>query len=239
MKLSLQTICMSMLLIAVTTEVYSQRETSPHDREFSFLSNNINPLSNYKLSTEATYESLVANAEGSQFYDETFKKATISDTENVFNVRYNAFLDAMEIVNGDDIALLDKEYQKHLISFPESNVHYKVLWEQHTNAKASLAYFVLLEDNNYLSLYRKDSKKYVPSRTHRTSDKGKFQNVRSRFYVEINHTGKAIPLPRTNKEFAALFSDKRAQIVAYMKSKNLKVRTENDLLQLIQYINTL
>jgi hypothetical protein len=228
-----------MLLIAVTTEVYSQRETSSHDREFSFLSNNINPLSNYKLPTEVTYESLVANAEGSQFYDETFKKATISDTENVFNVRYNAFLDAMEILNGDDIALLDKEYQRHLISFPENNVRYKILWEKRKKAKASLAYFVLLEDNNYLSLYRKDSKKYIPSKRRLAKYKGEFRNVRSRFYVEINHTGKAIPLPRTNKKFAALFSDKRAQIEAYMKSENLKVRKENDLLQLIQYINTL
>ncbi|MGH1384748.1 hypothetical protein [Kordia sp.] len=239
MKLSLQTICISMLLIAVTTEVYSQRETSPHDREFSFLSNNINPLSNYKLPTEATYQSLVANAEGSQFYEETFKKATISNTENVFNVRYNAFLDEMEILDGNDIALIDKEYQKHLISFLDGNISYKVLWEKHKNAKASLAYFVQLEDNNYLSLYRKDSKKYVPSRKQRANDTGKFQNVRSRFYVEINHSGKAIPLPRTNKEFAALFSDKRAKIVAYMKSEKLKVRKENDLIQLINYINEL
>lgn len=239
MKLSFKVMCMSMLLLVVTTKLYSQRETSPHDREFSFLSNNINPLSYYKLPTEETYESLVAKAEGSQFYDETFKKATISDTENVFNVRYNAFLGEMEILDGNDIALIDKKYQKDLISFLDSNVSYKVLWEKHKNAKASLSYFVQLENNAYLSLYRKDSKKYIPSKKRLAKYKGEFRNVRSRFYVETNHSGKAILLPRTNKKFAALFSDKRAKIIAYMKSEKLKVRKENDLIQLINYINEL
>ncbi|WP_298512693.1 hypothetical protein [uncultured Kordia sp.] len=239
MKLPSKIMCVCMLLLIGTNEMYSQRVSSYHDREFAFIHNNINSLAYSDLTNGESLESVISKAEGSQFYDATFREATISSTENVFKVRYNAFLDEMEILDKDAVVILDKRHQKHLIAFPEKNLRYKVLRENNEDNTSTLAYFVLLEEDNYLSLYRKDHKKYVPSRNQRTSDKAEFQNARSRFYVEINNSGTVIPLPRNNKEFAALFSTKKEKVKAYIKQENLKVRKENDLLKLIKYINSI
>ncbi|MCH2193258.1 hypothetical protein [Kordia sp.] len=238
MKLPIKMIC-SVLILFVTSEIYSQIDRSGIRTEFNPFRNNINSLAYTDIPKEETLKSVISKTKGSQFYDETFRQATISNTKNAFKVRYNAFLDEMEILDGDAVVFIDKKHQKHLVSFPTTNIHYKVLKERKDDERIALGYFVQLEENNYLSLYRKDRKKYVAPGSHRPRVNGEFKNARTEFYVETNNSGIAIPLPRKNKDFAALFSTKRAQIEAFIQHENIKVQKEADLIKLIKYINNL
>jgi len=240
MKLPYTIICISLLFLSASQKVFSQIEKAGN-LQFNPLYNHYNSLaySDIRPKPTKTFTQLVEAAEGSPYYDETFRQATISETKNIFKVRYNAFLDEMEIMNGDDILFIAKQQQKQLISFVETNTNYRVLWEKDADNQMSLHYFVVLEDHPYMSLYRKDSKKYVPPRNIRKGHTAKFQNVRRRFYIEINNSGNAIPVPRNNRAFAALFSSKRATIENYMNQEALKVRKEQDLQKLIKYINSI
>lgn len=239
MKVLYKTICYQLLLLLMTTTAFAQLDLNTDNLEFNPLRNNIVPRTDSNIPTSKTFADVVKEAEGSPYFDNTFKRATISESGNVFNVRYNAFLDEMEIVDGEEKKFINKKYQKHLITFLDTKECYKVLLETETDKENSFGYFVLLADNPYLSLYRKDQKKYVPSRNMRRSDTAEFQNVSTRFYVETNKSGKAILLPRSNRKFLKLFSDKRATIKSYLKREKLNVANEQDLIQLINYINSL
>lgn len=239
MKLPVQILCVCMLLILPATKIHSQRiDSYKQGNIFPFLYNNKTGNLAYTGAEEKrSYQNILAQTKGSQFYDENFRKATISNSQNVFKVRYNAFLDEIEIMDGNEIVFINKEYQTDPISFTEKNLTYKVLRQEDKNAKETLGYFVVLQENKPVSLYRKDQKKYVSSSRPMTNNKAKFQNVRSSFYVEINNSGTAIKLPTNKKDLAALFPKKETKIIMHIKSEKLNIRKEKDLKKLITYIN--
>ncbi|EDP97156.1 hypothetical protein U8527_02375 [Kordia algicida OT-1] len=241
MKLPFKILSLSIVVILFTTEINAQGIDFSEQRNiYPFLYNNtVDELSHTGDEKQQTFEKAVAEASGSSYYDEEFRKATISGSDYIFNVRYNAFLDEMEITHENEIVYLNKKYDNRLITLAETNMTYKVLREQDENKKITSGYFIALQTNESVALYRKDRKKYVRSTRPLSKEKAKFQNARRYFYVEINNSGMAIKLPNNKKELAALFPDKEAEILTFIKQERLKLRKEEDLKMLVTYINSI
>ena len=66
-----------------------------------------------------------------------------------------------------------------------------------------------------------------------------FKDMRCEFYLEKEHNGQAIKIPKRKKAFLALFPEKAAQIDEFIKEHNIKLNKEKSLKKLVQYINTI
>lgn len=240
MKLPFKFFYTCLLMSFFTSVAFSQKPgSSDRNQIFPFLYNNFAGSLSYTAEIQKTYESFIANVEGSPFFEEQFMNATISDSNNMFKVRYNAYLDEMEIIDKDKIVFINKELQKNLISFKENGQSFKVLKTNDAKGKEILSYFVTVETNDHISLYRKDRKKYVQGNNYGVNRKAKFQKAKKAFYIETNNSGVAEELPRNKKAFAKLFQGKEKQILSHIEKNNLKLRKEADVAQVIRFINTL
>ncbi len=49
--------------------------------------------------------------------------------------------------------------------------------------------------------------------------------------------GKALEIPGTKRKFSALFKERKQEVLRLIKSKNLSFRKEEDLIEILQYLN--
>ena len=249
MKSFLKKSSVYVLALLFTAAAFSQQTvniTSTHAPSVVlFLVPHNNPL--FALGyTNDTNKSILEVADGSQFHEEEFKDATISSSKTVFKARYNAYLDEMEIKRQDDkIGYINKNLKKEKISFQTENRTYKILETDNYNKKRILGYFEILKENDYVSLYRKDLKQLniglekTPYMIPAPKSITEFRDTKSEFYVEFKQSGHAIKLSRTRGGVAKLFEEKKEIIKQYIKDNNLKVTKEEDIIKVIDYINTL
>jgi hypothetical protein len=242
MRSLLKTSCVCAFVMLFTTTAFSQRQNSNNQQiGGNILHNNITSPLEYTKESQNIFDI----AEGSQFYDIEFKEAKISTSETLYKVRYNAFLDEMEIMQANEIACINKNLQKHKISFPEDNLEYKILEADNRNKKRVHGYFEVLLENNKVSLYKKNQKKLAiglnraPYMTPAPEKIVEFQDEKTAFYIELNNSGNAIKLPRKRKAVIRLFKGKEDLVKKFIKENNIKVTKEDDLKKLISYVNSL
>ncbi|EDP98528.1 hypothetical protein U8527_21200 [Kordia algicida OT-1] len=240
-------VCVLMLLCTITT--FAQQTvnvTSTHAPSVVlFLVPHNNPLFALGYTNDAN-KSILEVANGSQFHEEEFKDAKISSSQVVFKARYNAYLDEMEIKRQDDkIGYINKNLKKEKISFQTEDRTYKILETDNYSKKRVLGYFKVLKENDYVSLYRKDLKQLniglekTPYMIPAPKIITEFRDTKSEFYVEFKKSGHAIKLSRTRGGVAKLFEDKRAIVKQFIKENNLKVTKEEDIIKVIDYVNSL
>jgi hypothetical protein len=190
-------------------------------------------------------KSIVDVADGSQFYEEEFRSAKISGSTTSFEVRYNAFLDEMEVKHDEGISCINKNLQKHRISFTSENLEYKVLHTGDRDTRKSRGYFRILQENEYVSLYKKEAKKLAlglektPYMTPAPKTITEFQDVESDYYIEFENNGIATKLSKTRRGVSKLFKGKEEVVLKFIKKNRLDVTNEEDLQKLFNYINSL
>lgn len=185
------------------------------------------------------------NTIGSPYMQSAFTTAKIAPVGKVYLVRYNALMDEMEVKGAEeeDVLIISKK-KSYVINQHENNVTYRVLEKIESEKENDLGYYISLEDNDNISLYKKSCKKMVKRKkgsygNAASSVTTEFKDMRCEFYIEKAHNGHAIKLPKRKKELLALFPDKADLIKTFIKKNRIKLNKEDSLKKLIKYINTI
>ncbi len=185
------------------------------------------------------------NTMGTPYTQSAFTTAKIAPVGKVYLVRYNALMDEMEVKGSEkeDILIISKK-KNYVINQHENNVTYRVLQKVDSKKENDLGYFITLQKNQNVSLYRKQCKKLV--KRDKATYGGtastittEFKDMRCEFYIEKESNGQAIKIPKRKKEFLALFPEKADLISAFIKENRIKLNKEKSLKKLITYINTI
>lgn len=192
-----------------------------------------------------TYDSKDRSAIGTPYLNEKFIPAKISiDNSKVYSVRYNAYSDEFEVKMAEDnIQTLNKAVENITITMVSTKELYGAL--NYTDSKTGLdrGYFVFLTpDNENAKLYLKKAKRFIeakPAQTGYDVDKpAEFKDAKETFYISVGD-GYAQEVPKKKKEISKIWPEKAKEINAFVKSNKIKSNREEDLIKLVNYINTL
>ncbi|AXG68505.1 hypothetical protein KORDIASMS9_00720 [Kordia sp. SMS9] len=247
MRSFFKTSCLSAFLLLFVATAYAQQTTTLQTDNSPtitfFLVPHFNPL--FGLGYVNPDKSLLEVADGSQYFDEEFKEVKVSATSKAIKGRYNAFFDEMEIENGKEKGWINKYRQREKIIFTEDNTVYKILDGDDRPEMSALGYYEVLLESNRVALYKKNAKKLAvgleqsPYMIPVQEVVTEFQKLKTEYYVEFNNNGNAQKLSRTRRGVAKLFVGKEDIVKAYIKENKLKVINDEDLIQIITYVNSL
>ncbi|GGD83241.1 hypothetical protein [Planktosalinus lacus] len=204
-------------------------------------------LMQFKFQKTTTYKDIdlnTLNYIGSPYTNDNYLAGDIYHknklvAENV-PLRYNALVDEMEFKPKFETP--DNE-SSALMKSPEIDVRIgqKVfVFVPYQGGVEKGGYFEVLRRGEKYDLFKKYNKKYIPeqeAKTSMTKDRpAKF--IDNPVYYIVRGDGKFIELPDKNRKFSKLFSGNENEINNYIKSKNLDLKNESDLLKVIAYIDS-
>lgn len=183
-------------------------------------------------------------AKGTPYMQEDFTTANIAPVNKVYMVRYNVHQDEMEVKQAGDEVLVMAKKKNFTVKEHSNNRTYKILEKANSDVQNDLGYYITLQTNDNLSLYRKNCKKLVTRKRNTygstaASHVAEFKDMRCEFYIEKGNNGVAIKLPKKKKALLALFPEKKEQIATYIKKNRIKLHKEKSVKKLIDYINTI
>ncbi|TXE18013.1 hypothetical protein ES692_07125 [Psychroserpens burtonensis] len=182
---------------------------------------------------------------GSPYLYENFTKGKISarPTE-IYDIRYNVFTDEIEIkVSDGKIQNFNKSISNVIITFLIDDLNFTTLNYINSDDGLQRGYFVsFTETNQNVKLFSKKEVKYYEAKPAVSSyDKDKpaeFKNIDDTYYVSIGGAY-ARELPTKKKDLAKLFPESSDEILNFIKKNKIKTSREADLINLINYINSL
>ncbi|MBC8755619.1 hypothetical protein H2O64_13155 [Kordia sp. YSTF-M3] len=238
MKLSIKQLIATCAVVLVSSAGFSQ--SGRQAAQASMLHSDLTLESQMQKNFSAI---LRANVEGTPYYDEEFNSANIAPLNKVFFVRYNAALDDMEVIQSNDTLIMNKNNKNYIIKQNKGNLTYKIL-EYADSKKDKFGYYVQLTEGTNVALYRKDRKKFVEVKKaayggNLNASSAKFKKQKSEFYIELKGSGDAIKIPKKKKAVIKLFAGKEDLVEKFIKENKIKVTKEKDLINLINYVNSL
>jgi hypothetical protein len=180
-----------------------------------------------------------SNVQGSPYANEEFVlgKVFVNDDKPYNGIlRYNAYTDGIEMKTEKGIITLLKR------SYLKARIGAKLyLIESYTvNGAIRKTYFVELSQGK-ARLLLKQGKKYVEARSASSSytkdQPAKFEDER-RYYI-ITEGNPAIEIRLKSKEVLQALPDHRKEMQAFVKSNKLKMKTEEEVIQVLNYYNSL
>lgn len=185
----------------------------------------------------------LAELEGSPYEIKAFTPGSLFDKDNLVKkntmLRYNIFADEIEIK--DDPA---KEEYFALLKSPDysakiSNNTYVFVPLSGSVEKGG--YFIVLSMGNKYDLYKKMEVTYHrPVYAKSSYDKDKpasFTN--SAVYYLVDKGGTLYELPASRSKIAKVFANRKKEIEGYIKSNQLNLNDEKDLIKLVNFYNSL
>lgn len=182
---------------------------------------------------------LPANVQGSPYANEEFVigKVFVNDDQPYTGLlRYNAYQDGIEMQTEKGIiTLLKRDYLKAQISGKLYLIeNYKA------NGAIRKTYFVELNQGNARLLF-KQRKKFIEERLATSSyskdQPAKFEDQTS--YYIITEGNAATEVRLKGKEIVGALPDHKKELNAFIKSNKLKLKTEEEVIQVLNYYNSL
>ncbi|NCT18651.1 MAG: hypothetical protein COZ75_03710 [Flavobacteriaceae bacterium CG_4_8_14_3_um_filter_34_10] len=182
---------------------------------------------------------------GSPYADKNFIAGEIYHNnkliaENV-PLRYNALMDEMEFKTSFDE---EDKNSSALVKSPEIDIKIgnKIyLFVPYHGGVEKGGYFeVLVKDSKY-DLFKKYNKKYFAEQKAQTSmtkdNPARFTD--NNVYYLVSDSGTFYELPSKSKAFSKIFLNKEKEIESYIKSRNLDLKNEKDVIAIVRYFNSL
>ncbi|WP_298904497.1 hypothetical protein [uncultured Psychroserpens sp.] len=184
---------------------------------------------------------------GTPYIENDFMPGKISADKDgkLFSLRYNAFSDVMEIKkDNNDIEALNKDLLNVTITFSKGNKAYRAYNYVDSDTKnGKRGYFVVLSDaSSKKPLLAKEVIKFTEKKKASSSyakTKPAQYKRKDDVYYTLNDKGIAIKIPSKKKDIAKAFPKHSKAILDFIKSNKIKTSKKEDLMKLVDYINTL
>lgn len=190
--------------------------------------------------TRSTKISEIPNLVGTNYINEQFSEANLTDFDQTIMVRFDAYSNEMEgnvdgSVNylkktlGTKVSFLDPEKVYQIFNFQEGN-------------ESKLGYFVVINEGDKGTLLEQEKVEFEEEVIAKTNfDKYKpptFSLQKSKYFLG-DKKNFATELPRKTKDFFKLFGANANQIESYAKANKLGVKKGEDLIKIFGYYNSL
>lgn len=182
---------------------------------------------------------------GSPYADKNFIAGEIYHNNKLIAedvpLRYNALMDEMEFKTSFDE---EDKNSSALVKSPEIDIKIgnKIyLFVPYHGGVEKGGYFeVLVKDSKY-DLFKKYNKKYFAEQKAQTSmskdNPARFTD--NNVYYLVSDSGTFYELPSKTRAFSKIFLNKEKEIESYIKSRNLDLNNERDLIAVVRYFNSL
>ena len=177
--------------------------------------------------------------DGSPYMNEIFKKGkTIINGKHTSDalMRYDAYRDAIEIKNENDVArtLLRRS---NIVADIDGTIY--MVREYRESGENKLGYFNPLNEG-YARLLKKPKKIFVqaenPENGYDTFKPAKYQDI-SMYYMQKGDEP-AIETKLSKRKILSFLDDSSEILKQYIKKNELNMQSESDIIQLINYYNT-
>lgn len=181
-------------------------------------------------------------AVGSPYVNDLYLNTQISGTDNVFQSRYNAFTDEVEVKYEDALFVIPKEEQYKTIYYKLLDSKLQLM--RYSSEKEDFVYGYLFElfASGSVGVYKRERVTYQEARPsvngYSLPTPPKYNKKSPEYYIKISDT-KTIPFPKNKKALQELFSQKADAISNYLKDEKISFKDENDLIKLTKFLATI
>ena len=186
-----------------------------------------------------------SSIQGSQYVNDIFMSAKIALVPNkIFSVRYNAFTDDMEVDDGtNSIFVLDKNMDNLEVELMQGNSIYKPFSYSIDNNATKRGFFLVLNPlKNHIRLLKQQkiilNKAKEAKSSYQQAVPAHFKRTDDIYFLQMDDKP-AIKISNNKKDFAALFPAHEDEIIKFIKSSKINLKTEADLMKLTTYLNQL
>lgn len=172
---------------------------------------------------------------GSPYYKPGFEPAKFDDTPTVAPIRYNSFLDIVEILIDNNTYEIPREATPAKFTFNKTNEKLVVLDTHDEHA----GYFFEIADGKYRILKKIKAKFYgaVPSKTHFVAGTvSRFETQRPLYFIKTESA--EVHLLKNAKDLLIYFPEKKDELNNFLKTNKIKLTEESDLVKLAQFLNS-
>lgn len=182
----------------------------------------------------------ISDINGSTYINDEFSLAKISRVESLVLLRYNAYIDEMELQGEKDIRYILKLPELKVV-FKSDNRTYQIFdYKDETESKKG--FFRLLGEGENISLLVKESIKYykekMPTKGYERRIPATFKRSKDELFIRLKNST-ATKLPNKKKDILKLFSSKSNDIEKYAKKNKLGFKKKEDLIEIFNYFNSL
>ena len=202
----------------------------------TLMSSNTGMLNTFDLSDQSI--------QGSPYIEDKFVPAKILNyEEDIFNVKYNAVTDEIEVQMSNGVnKTINKNLKNIRILILQSGKIYESIDYMTENGDKIRGYLTKITNNESVNLYKRERKKFVEKKPAKNSyaqaQPAKFINSEEEFYISRQDES-AIPLSKKKKEVAEVFPKHKDQIIDYINAERLNIKKQEDLIRLTSYLNEL
>lgn len=216
------------------------------DNPFTLTGDANDMLFNSSPSLLTTFDLTDNTIQGSAYIQDNFMPAKLSlpDGTKIFKLRYNAYSDEIEIENqGGNPNALNKNIDNLLIVFVSDDKTYEAIDYIDDKGNINKGYFVHVtsSDNDY-QLLMKETVIFIDKKPAKTGyDKTKpaqLKRLDDTYYVSLDNNP-AVELPSNKKNLSKVFPEHSKEVLEFIKDNRIKTTKKEDLIKLINYINTL
>ncbi|WP_460220004.1 hypothetical protein [Psychroserpens sp. MEBiC05023] len=190
-----------------------------------------------------TFDRSDKTIQGTPYIIDEFTPARVSADQNkIFNLRYNAVSDQMEVQSDKNtIQAINRNIEGVTITFLKDNKTYQSLNYINEDGIAERGYFIHVNSpDSKINLLLKESKKFIERQPAKSSYQdtkpARFKKVDDVYYIIIKNNTAQI-LPEKKKDILKLFPENSSKIAAFMKSEKIKPSKKEDLIKLVNFLN--
>ncbi len=183
--------------------------------------------------------------QGTPYLLDDFSPARVSaDSDKIYNLRYNAVTDQMEVQSEKNtIQAINKNIDGVTITFLKDDKTYESINYINDKGLAERGYFIHLSSTSAkINLLIKEAKKFIERKpaksSYQVTKPAQFKRLDDIYYIIIKNKTAQL-LPSKKKDLLRLFPEHSKAIEAFIKSNKIKTSKQDDLITLVNYINTL
>lgn len=174
---------------------------------------------------------------GSKYFNENFSPAKVNKGTQDFQIRYNAFTDAMEFKNGNDILELIKE-QNTYFEFQNGDIYQLFNYTEKNNNVTKYHHVIVKDEDIKVSKFK--SIKLNPftkaSNSYETDKQANYKPNKDAYFV--TYKNQTIEFDGKAKDLEKLIPSKASEIKKYFKDNKVK-ENDADMIKLGQFLSTL
>lgn len=180
-----------------------------------------------------------SDIEGSQYINKDFLPSALSClSEKTPPIRYNVFKEEMEFILDGKLYYVNKS-DSCIISLGNNSYKY---FESYNKEKKGGYLMILnkLNDPKYI-LYKKEKIKfvpeYIPNSTYGKEKPASYVIDKSKYYISMPDG--LTEFPKKKSELLKLFPNNQVSIESFLTDKKISFSQESNLIELIDFLNTL